>query len=409
MIDTQANWINGKPPLLEGKRIELQEKISDYKFQKELIEALKNDGFIEEACDLYGSKDPSILFPFLIEKMGYHLNPSNRDDFTPERLEAKKRFNSIIHKIGPSLLGAKQVMLDKNVLIQNSMERKRQEDAIIQALDSSLLQREHLENNSDLFNIEGVPSLKLPDEPTVIVANHGFKDDILGTIIATGRPCFVMFASLPYFYNTIEGLALNENGVIILNRKIKESKRASVEKGIMALENGFDVVVFAEGVWNKTPNLFSLPLWDGAYRIAASKNAPILPYVHYILDPTYTIPKKENVFYTVQDNYFYTEGLSREEVLDKIKTSFATWSYLMMESFGNSNREELIGDCADSVEAWEEKLEKIVKTAGIYYDKSIETDADFKPHNILTPLEVYKDFPEPIVRQYTKNDFQHRF
>ena len=87
------------------------------------------------------------------------------------------------------------------------------------------------------------------------------------------------------------------------------------------------------------------------------------------MDPTYTIPKKENVFYTVQDNYFYTEGLSREEVLDKIKTIFATWSYLMMERFGNSTREELIGDCADSVEAWEEKLEKIVKTAGIYYDK----------------------------------------
>ncbi len=44
------------------------------------------------------------------------------------------------------------------------------------------------------------------------------------------------------------------------------------------------LIVFPEGVWNKSPNALSLELWPGIYRIACETGAKIVPIVHYIYD-----------------------------------------------------------------------------------------------------------------------------
>lgn len=70
----------------------------------------------------------------------------------------------------------------------------------------------------------------------------------------------------------------------MMNRKVEASRRASIPKAVKAMQLGADLVVFPEGVWNKSPNKLILDLWPGIYRIACEIGAKVVPIVHYIRD-----------------------------------------------------------------------------------------------------------------------------
>ena len=360
------------------------------RYQKKLDQLIES-GKIRNYHDIVGDEEPSFLFPFILSRLNYLLDSQDKTDFSRKAIEKRKIFSDIVHKVGPAFLKTKQVFEDR-------------------------------------AELSGLPTGSLgkafsPDAPVIYVANHGFHDDILGTVLACDKHAYVMFASLPHFFNTVDGPLLYGNGVVLVNRKVKDSKKESLAKCKMVLENGCSIIIYPEGVWNKSPNQLALPLWNGVYRLAEETGAMIVPIVHYIADPTYTTDKKSNPMHTVVDDPIDVKLLSQEEVLEKIKERFATWHYLMMEKYGKSTREELIGSFATSQEAWEEQLRKRVQTAD-QYDSEIETSADYKSKSIITPYDVFapianlpvtdKNIGEVaaakrLVKEYTKNDFQHRF
>lgn len=358
-------------------------------FKRELVEKLQKEAKIKNEKDLYGDDDPTILFHILIKKYERLLNSDDFADFTKEAIKKKSRVNKAVRKIGNLFLKTEQIF------------EKREELAIGKSFDPVVI----------------------PDEPVVFVANHGFRDDILGTILAAGRHAYVMFGSVPQFYNTIDGPLLQSNGVILVDRKVKENRKSAVEKAKTVLKNGCSVIIFPEGVWNKSPNQLTLPLWRGAYVIAKEMGAKIVPIVHYIKDPTLTLPKKENPFHTVIDNPIDISNMEESEALQKISDSFNTWCYLMMEKYGKSTRAEMVNGYGDSKTAWEEQLKLRVKTAD-KYDIEIETSADFVPKKLVLPKDVFdaianleitpqniKDIvaAKKILEISKDNDFQHKF
>lgn len=358
--------------------------------QKNVIEELKKNKRIKNERDIYGDGDPTILFPLLIEKFGYLLDPEDMSSFTKEGIKKRKVFNSIVRRLGPAFLKTKQIMEDRKELA------------------------------GDYFD---VAPLNIPDEPVIFVSNHGFRDDILGSLLAAGRHAYVMFGSLPQFYNEIEGPLLFGNGTILVNRKVKESRAASLDKSKSVIENGCSLIVFPEGVWNKSPNQLTLPLWRGAYEIAKQTGAKIVPIVHYIKDPTLTTPKEENPFHTVVDNPIDVSEMTEKEALDAISEKFSTWHFLMMEKYGQTTREELLNGHDNSQKAWEEQLSLRAKTAD-KYDSEMETKADYRPKEVVLPEDVFSSIAEleltpenavevlaarKIVRERKENDFQRRF
>lgn len=358
--------------------------------QKNVIEELKKNKRIKNERDIYGDGDPTILFPLLIEKFGYLLDPEDMSSFTKEGIKKRKVFNSIVRRLGPAFLKTKQIMEDRKELA------------------------------GDYFD---VAPLNIPDEPVIFVSNHGFRDDILGSLLAAGRHAYVMFGSLPQFYNEIEGPLLFGNGTILVNRKVKESRAASLDKSKSVIENGCSLIVFPEGVWNKSPNQLTLPLWRGAYEIAKQTGAKIVPIVHYIKDPTLTTPKEENPFHTVVDNPIDVSEMTEKEALDAISEKFSTWHFLMMEKYGQTTREELLNGHDNSQKAWEEQLTLRAKTAD-KYDSEMETKADYRPKEVVLPEDVFSSTAEleltpenavevlaarKIVRERKENDFQRRF
>lgn len=358
--------------------------------QNDVIEELKKSRRIKSERDIYGDGDPTFLFSLLIKKFGYLLDPEDMSSFTKEGIKKRKVFNAIVRRLGPSFLKTKQIIEDRKELA------------------------------GEYFDVE---PLNIPDEPVIYVSNHGFRDDILGSILAAGRHAYVMFGSLPQFYNEIEGPLLFGNGVIIVNRKVKESRAASVDKSKSVIENGCSIIIFPEGVWNKSPNQLTLPLWRGAYEIAKQTGAKIVPIVHYIKDPTLTTPKEDNPFHTVVDNPIDVSEMSEKEALEAISEKFSTWHFLMMEKYGQTTREEALAGYESSQEAWDEQLRLRSKTAD-KYDFEMETKADYRPKEIVLPEDVFSSIADleltrenavevlaarKIVRERKDNDFQRRF
>ena len=363
---------------------------------KELEEVLKKYGeSINSGHDLIGDDDPTALFYLLVDKFSY-LMSDNPDDFITEKgKRTRAAFNKIVKLVGPLALSSKQVIENRNTLI-------------------------------DPTNNEEDKGIILPDEPVIWAPNHGFNDDSLATVLAAKRNAWFLFGSLPRFFNTLDGVIAWANGVIMLNRSNKHNRNLAIDKSAKLIDMGIDEIIFPEGVLNKSPNKLSINLWPGVYRIAKEKNIKVVPVAHYkrelhLLD-------KQDTIHTVIDDPIDTRGMSEKAFLNHLRDIHATWVYLMMEKYGQSTREKELGEYANvadgSVLAWEEKLRQRNETVGIY-DSSIETTAHYRNKEDEERLQVYSDIANiqnintynvkdvlharQKVKELKRNNFQGRF
>lgn len=297
---------------------------------------------------------------------------------------------------------------------------------VIKALGSNFLMSKHVfEDRNVLLGKSGKDTgITLPNEPVIWTPNHHFKDDVLASILATKRPACMLFASIPHFYNSFDGILAYYVGVIILNRKSKESRKVVMDKMKKVLSYNRDLMAWPEGVWNKTPNKLMLNLWPGFYRVAKETGVSCVPMVHYISDTTQK--DKSALIHTVIDNpidFNNMHGMSEKACLEYYRDVMCTWYYLMMEKYGKSTRSEELSGYASQTEAWESHLSELLKNVD-GYDFSIETSADYRNKDILNIDEVYESIAKleinssnresvvdarKLVKDFKRNDFQRRF
>lgn len=75
----------------------------------------------------------------------------------------------------------------------------------------------------------------------------------MGAVCAVPRHAYILFGRLPAFFNTLDGVSAWLNGVVLCNRKVAASRKTSTENAIRVLQMGGNLLIFPEGVWNKTP------------------------------------------------------------------------------------------------------------------------------------------------------------
>ena len=74
---------------------------------------------------------------------------------------------------------------------------------------------------------DGFGEYEIPkDKKIIYVASHGFKDDVALSLMAAKYHAYMVFASIPDFFYTIDGYALWTNGVFLMDRKDEASKKA---------------------------------------------------------------------------------------------------------------------------------------------------------------------------------------
>lgn len=376
-----------KRDLLENWKNQQLAKILET--QKENITGIK---------DLIGDDEPSLLFYILADKLGYLLDENYEKTLSSKGIEIRRKLNFLIKLLGPAFLKNPQIIENRNLLL-----------------------------NPEQNIVKPDNGITLPEEPVIWAPNHAFKDDTLASILAAYRHSYILFGSLPQFYNTFDGITAYINGVNMSNRKVKNSKHSSVDKGIKTIEYGADLLIFPEGVWNKTPNQLLLDLWPGIYRISKETGSKVVPMAHYIRDCA--CPGRDNPIHTVIAEPIRIDDLSEKAGLNYLRDAIATWYYLMLERYGQSTREEELkseefGKFNDINEAWEYSLWKRVKTAD-RYDTEIEYCADYHPQDKVEPLDVWSEFADTtkltennissvlyakqLVKNLNQNNYQRRF
>lgn len=374
---------------------------------REVLDELILLGLINSDIDLTSGLKTGRIFDFMVQNYSYLLD-IDPEIVLPDRIFEDNLFYYLSKTFGPLFLSSPHKILEKEKLIFGHEEMFPKRDNI------------QLSKN----------------EPVIFVSNHYFKDDVTTSILAADRRCFTVFASLPHFFGTIDGFMLARNGVLLANRKVEESKSALVDKGKYVLSKGHSIMIKPEGVWHKNSNGCMLDFYSGFYRMVKKEDGsfyPIVPIIHYI-NNTYE-KGKNNPIYTIVADPIYLDGMNQKDGIDYVRTVMLTWFYRLMESYGRTTREEILGNHENSTEAWEDELKKRVATAP-FYDLSIETTADnnrkYKDQN---PIEIWnqvaKEFDlildkqhytsqdlknagnlyqiNKLVKELKRNDFQHRF
>ena len=146
---------------------------------------------VNDISDITAGEKPSFLFYILADKMSFLFKDNPEDVLSEKGMKRRIFLNRIIKKLGASFLSNPQVFVNRSELVEGA---------------------------KDFVFDENQP-------PVIWAGNHWFKDDTLATVLAAKRNAYIMFGSLPQFFNTPDGLTAFANGVIIINRKNKNSKQ----------------------------------------------------------------------------------------------------------------------------------------------------------------------------------------
>lgn len=351
--------------------------VKEIEFIKESVYKYKD--YLSGFVDLIGDNPaPSKMFLHNIKHYGYLLQNNPEKVINKESVLLRKYITGqIIKKAGSLFLESKQIFENRKYLLNNSDKK-----------DNKIL---------------------VPKEPVIWTPNHHFKDDALSTLIAAKRPSYMVFGSLPEFFNTFNGILAYLEGVLLINRKVESSRKSLEPKIDKAISLGADIFLCTEGVWNKTVNQYLLETWHAVYRRAIENGTKVIPIIHYVYDPSRVIDKKINPIHTVVDDPIDFTHFSEKEGLKYYRDVMATWYHLMAEKYGQTTREELMEYYANRAlnyndklskedfekreitahEAWQVFLLDLLQTAN-WYDSSIELSADYRDKNIIRPEEAFK-------------------
>ena len=236
------------------------------------------------------------------------------------------------------------------------------------------------------YKMKIVNNIELPkDVPLIFAPTHGFKDDLLFTIATIKAQAYILFGSLPQFYNTFDGITAWINGSIIVDRTDKASRLASRSKMEYAIDLGANLLIFPEGVWNKSENLLVLPLFGGLYDGASKKGA--------LIGPVATHLEGEYVYVNVGEA-FDISGYDKKAGLTVLRDKIATLKWELMEKYSVTKRAELLGNLSPK-EYWEQYLEFLISEVACY-DREVENNADYKDKNI-TDYETAFGFMKNLV------------
>lgn len=179
------------------------------------------------------------------------------------------------------------------------------------------------------YKLEVERKYELPnDEPTIFVASHGFRDDILNTLLTIDDNVYILFGVIDQFFNTIDGIKLWLSGVIPVDRGNKESRASSKPKMERALNLGANVVDFFEATWNLSDNLLVESPHIGIYDVAEKTKRKLAPITTHV-----EVKKFRSVCHTILGERYDITKLTQkraEETLSLVKKSLIKISDLLI-------------------------------------------------------------------------------
>ena len=219
---------------------------------------------------------------------------------------------------------------------------------------------------------------KIPKQPVIFAATHGFREDVEHTILMAGRQAYMLNGSLPQVFRTFDGITAWIAGFILVDRRDKDSRAASKEKMVYALKLGASIIMYPEGTWNKSPNQLVSGLFSGVYDVAKESGALVVPIGTY---------RNGDRAYGIREEAFDICAFEKEEGIAILRDKMATMQYEMIEEYGKSKRSEFpYGSNADKF--WEKHIDDLMSEAKLY-DYELEKHTKYSPKGVTNPEEAF--------------------
>lgn len=226
---------------------------------------------------------------------------------------------------------------------------------------------------------------KLPKQPVIFAATHGFREDCEHTVIMAGRQAYILNGSLSQIFKSFDGITAWLVGMVIIDRTDKESRASSIDKLVRVLKLGSSVIMYPEGTWNKSPNELVSGLFPGIYDVAQKSGALVAPIA------TYRNGKKA---YGITEEAFDICQYGREEGIQILRDKMATMQYELMEKYGVANRDAFpYGEAADKY--WTNYIDGLMAEVE-FYDYEVELNTKYRPKGITSPKDAFA-FMEDLV------------
>lgn len=278
----------------------------------------------------------------------YLLSNDSDDVMSKGGIEFRKFIHPVVIRVG-KLLGP-----DKYVLIKREPER--------------------------IKNPKTIEEIEYNKRPIIYAPTHGFKDDLLYSLYTAKNHAYILFGSLPQFFNTFDGFSAWANGVYLVDRDDRNSRKASYDKIRRGFELGVENLLwFPEGVWNKSPNLLILDLWNGMYRVALDHNALIVPI---------SVMEEDGVCYAIQNKPIDVCSLDLNEGKQLIRDSLATAKWEVLEYIasikGLAKRSNFYPGY------WENYVNKLIDPVRKNYNFETEARAEYIDPTKVSEEEVFE-------------------
>lgn len=219
---------------------------------------------------------------------------------------------------------------------------------------------------------------KMPKRPIIFASAHGFKEDAECTLVTANRCAYMLIGALEQVFRSFQGVTAWLVGPILVNRLDKESRKASKEKAIRAINFGASLIIFPEGTWNKSPNLLMNKLFPGVYDIAKATGAFVAPIATH---------RENGHVYAILDECFDITQYSRTEGIAVLRDKLATLRWELMEKYSPARLKDM-PSVEEAAAYWEKYINDLMAEVK-FYEYEDELHTKFVDKNITEYAEAF--------------------
>ena len=199
--------------------------------------------------------------------------------------------------------------------------------SIILEIDQ-ILSKEKIVVLNDLHNMDN-------DKPKIFACTHIGGNDVQRAFQVIKTSAYLMLGNPGILYKKIIYQGLRMNGVIPLETLDKKERKIAYNRAVELLNKNGNLLIFPEGAWNVSPNVFVMKLFTGTVRIAGDTGAEIIPIATEQYGDTFYFNIGKN--YTVPENYLDIA----QDLTDDLREKLATLKWEIMLSQPELKRDEI--------------------------------------------------------------------
>ena len=213
----------------------------------------------------------------------------------------------------------------------------------------------------------------------IYACTHIGGNDIQRTFQVIKEPAYLMLGDPGILYKMPIYQGLRMNGVIPLETPDKEDRKIAYSKSIELLNKGGNLLIYPEGAWNVSPNVFVMKIFNGTVRMAKETGAEIIPIA---------VEQYENNFYfNIGENYRITSDTDKsiDYLKDELRDKLATLKWEIMITQPQLKHEVITDDYLEKFQS------EIVDRCNYGYGFSLQDalNESFHDKNIATEQEVF--------------------